>query len=56
MLSKLDKIKHSSICNAGRTFARAYGRNHEKYWLSEELQVEKCPTERNLGGRTFQVL
>jgi len=28
----------------------------EKYWFSEELQVEKCRTERNLEGRTFQVL
>jgi len=56
MRSKLDKIKHSWVCTGGGTFARAHGRNHEKYWFREELQVEKCPTERNLEGRTFQVL
>jgi hypothetical protein len=44
------------VCNGGSTFAKTHGKNHEEYWFSEELQVEKCPTERNLEGRTFQVL
>jgi hypothetical protein len=27
---------------------RGHGRNHEKYWFSEELLLEKCLTERTL--------